>query len=255
MKSIESKIQTLLSIVGVFIGFIIASWFHTQLSNCTKTIKTELLVTSISEKPNETNKQLLFVGVMTADIFLNSRVKAVYETWGQKIPGKIVFFSGANTTRQNKIPLVSLPGVDDVYPPMKKFYVMLKYMYDHYIDDFEWFLRADDDAYVKTDKMETFLRSMNSSKPLYIGQMGKGRVGDFGLLALEDDENFCMGGTGVLMSRETLRLIGPHLGKCVKNLFSKHDDVEISRCIKKYANATCVWSFDVSINFFRLSLF
>lgn len=37
------------------------------------------------------------------------------------------------------------------------------------------------------------------------GQAGKGNTEEFGLLSLEYDENFCMGGPGVILSRETLR--------------------------------------------------
>lgn len=83
--------------------------------------------------------------------------------------------------------------------------MMLHYMYEHYIDRFEWFARADDDVFVRTDKLEQFLRSIDSSKPQFIGQAGRGNSEEFGLLSLEFDENFCMGGPGVIMSRETLR--------------------------------------------------
>lgn len=105
---------------------------------------------------------------------------------------------------------------------------MLHYMYEHFIDKFEWFARADDDVFMRTDKLEKFLRSIDSSKPQFIGkyllfirdefkingslliihkkgQAGRGNNEEFGLLSLEFDENFCMGGPGVIMSRETLR--------------------------------------------------
>lgn len=44
------------------------------------------------------------------------------------------------------------------------------------------------------DKLEEFLRSLNSSKPLYLGQTGLGNVEELGKLGLEPGENFCMGG-------------------------------------------------------------
>lgn len=40
----------------------------------------------------------------------------------------------------------------------------------------------------------------------FAGQAGRGNNEEFGLLSLEYDENFCMGGPGVILSRETLRL-------------------------------------------------
>lgn len=66
--------------------------------------------------------------------------------------------------------MIALRGVDDRYPPQKKSFMMLHYMYEHYIDKFEWFMRADDDVYMRTDRMEKFLRSIDSSKPQFIGK-------------------------------------------------------------------------------------
>lgn len=51
---------------------------------------------------------------------------------------------------------------------------------------------------------KNFLYSINTCS-YYSGQAGKGNSEEFGLLSLEFDENFCMGGPGVILSRETLR--------------------------------------------------
>jgi len=37
-------------------------------------------------------------------------------------------------------------------------------------------MRADDDVYIKTDKLERFLRRLNSSKPVFLGQTGLGNA-------------------------------------------------------------------------------
>lgn len=68
------------------------------------------------------------------------------------------------------LPVVALPGVDDRYPPQKKSFMMLHYMYVHFIDKFEWFLRADDDVFIKPDKLEKFLRRIDSTKKQFIGE-------------------------------------------------------------------------------------
>lgn len=73
---------------------------------------------------------------------------------------------------------------------------MLKFIHDNFIDNFEFFMRADDDVYVDTEKLERFLRSINSSETLFIGQAGVGNKEEFGQLNLKLDENFCMGGPG-----------------------------------------------------------
>lgn len=127
----------------------------------------------IQLQPNNTvytsQRNLLFVGVMTAKNFLKGRAKAVYDTWGKEVPGRIAFFSSAHS-HSAVLPVIALPGVDDRYPPQKKSFMMLYYMYEHFIDKFEWFARTDDDVYINTAKLERLLRSVDSSKPQFIGK-------------------------------------------------------------------------------------
>lgn len=49
--------------------------------------------------------------------------------------------------------------------------MMLHFMYEHFIDKFEWFLRADDDVFIKPDKLEKFLRRVDSTKAQFIGNL------------------------------------------------------------------------------------
>ncbi|XP_076179933.1 chondroitin sulfate synthase [Ptiloglossa arizonensis] len=200
------------------------------------------------ERINSSTTSLVFVGVMTADKYLDTRAKAVYETWGKELPGKIAFFSSESSTVPSNcldLPLVPLPRVDDTYPPQKKSFMMLQYMWNNYGDHFEWFLRADDDVYVRTDRLEKLLRSVDSRRAMYIGQAGRGNSEEFGLLSLEYDENFCMGGPGVILSRETLRRIVPHIKYCLRHLYTTHEDVELGRCVQKYAGIPCTWSYEM----------
>lgn len=93
------------------------------------------------------------------------------------------------------------------------------------IDDFDWFLRADDDLYIRGEQLADLLRSLDSSKyvfllfrslcylynrrfifrPHVLGQAGLGNSAEYGLLALGSTDNYCMGGPGVVLSKETLR--------------------------------------------------
>lgn len=173
-------------------------------------------------------------------------------TWSKTIPGKVEFFSSEGSDTSIPIPIVPLPGVDDSYPPQKKSFMMLKYMHDHYLDKYEWFMRADDDVYIKGDKLENFLRSLNSSEPLFLGQTGLGTTEEMGKLALEPGENFCMGGPGVIMSREVLRRMVPHIGECLREMYTTHEDVEVGRCVRRFAGVQCVWSYEVRMRACRM---
>lgn len=205
-------------------------------------------LTDPHETVDNSKRTLLFAGVMTAQKYLATRAAAVYDTWGRELPGRIAFFSSADSVLpidRLDLPLVRLRGVDDSYPPQKKSFLMLQYMWEHFGDRFEWFLRADDDVYVRADRLARLLRSVDSRRPQFIGQAGRGNQEEFGLLSLEYDENFCMGGPGVIMSRETLARVAPHIKYCLKNLYTTHEDVELGRCVQKFAGIPCTWSYEV----------
>ncbi|XP_060823700.1 chondroitin sulfate synthase 1 [Bombus pascuorum] len=251
-------------ILGLVLGFLIQSYkilsssHHQRLNVYSSSMPGPRMLMKSSarnvpkldddEQINSSSTSLVFVGVMTAGKYLDSRAKAVYETWGKELPGKIAFFSSENSVVPDNcpdLPLVPLPRVDDTYPPQKKSFMMLQYMWNNYGDRFEWFLRADDDVYVRTDRLEKLLRSVNSKRAMYIGQAGRGNSEEFGLLSLEYDENFCMGGPGVILSRETLRRIVPHIKYCLRHLYTTHEDVELGRCVQKYAGIPCTWSYEM----------
>lgn len=77
-----------------------------------------------------------------------------------------------------------------------------------------------------------------------------------------------MGGPGVILSSETLRrgellfakknyyerfhnridlIVAPHIPTCLKNLYSTHEDVEVGRCVQKFAGIPCTWNYEVFI--------
>ncbi|CAM4783732.1 unnamed protein product [Rotaria magnacalcarata] len=203
-------------------------------------------VSSINLPRVSQKKQLILVAIMTSKDFLTTRAPTVMRTWARNVPGQVIFFSSeGSTTNDSNINLVSLPSVTDTYPPQKKSFLMMKYIYDHYLNKFEWFMRVDDDVYIRTDNLERLLRSIDNRKPYYIGQPGMGTKEEFGKLALGENENFCMGGPGIILSRETLARFTPNIKKCLKNFYTSHEDVELGRCVHKYANTSCTWSYEM----------
>lgn len=188
-------------------------------------------------------KKTVFIGVVTAEKLLNTRGKAIYETWG-KLASGITFFSGEGS--KGTLPVVGLPGVDDTYPPQKKVYRMLKYMHDNYIDEYNWFLRADDDVYVRVPQLVQFLNTLDSSKMVYMGQPGMGKPEDLERIQLRANEHYCMGGTGVIYSNTLLRRLAPHLEDCLANVVvSYNEDLEVGRCISRRLDVQCTWSYEV----------
>ncbi|KAJ8937488.1 hypothetical protein NQ314_011878 [Rhamnusium bicolor] len=234
-------------LIGIFTSHLFTSGKLASYDMCLSSERKHITPVQLINEENAraSNKNLLFVGIMTAAKYLDTRAKAVYDTWGREVPGKVMFYSSEHSYSDH-VPLISLPDVDDSYPPQKKSFMMLKHMYDNYVDQYEWFLRADDDVYIRTDRLEELLRSVDSKKTWFIGQTGRGNSEEFGLLSLENDENFCMGGPGVILSRETLKRIAPYVEDCLEHLYTTHEDVELGRCVRRFAGISCTWSYEAS---------
>lgn len=201
-------------------------------------------------------RELIFIGVMTAEKFLETRAAAINQTWGQHVPGRLVFFVGGDVSLSKyahlNMPIVALRHVTDgTYPPQKKSFLMLRYMFNTGLVEgsphFDWYMRVDDDAYVRGDRLEGLLRGLNASQPVYMGQTGLGNKEEYGHLSLGDRDNYCMGGTGMIFSRRLMELVVPRLGECMRELYTMHEDVEIGRCVRRYAGVSCTWAYEVSL--------
>lgn len=163
-------------------------------------------------------KKGLLVGVLTQQEYLATRAKALYETWGKEVD-KLILFVGEDcnvSADLQHLPIVKLQGVpDQVYPPLKKAFAVMKYMYSNHINEFNWFIRADDDMYVCTKKLTDLLGKMNPYEQVYLGRAGAGRKEDLKRLELLPHERYCMGGPGVILSNGAMRGVGPHLDNCL----------------------------------------
>ena len=161
-------------------------------------------------------RKLLLVGVVTAVKYLETRATGIYNTWGREM-SDLYFFASQPDDKNLGLPIITLPGINDTqYPPQRKVYHMLKYMHDHYIDEYDFFMRSDDDVYVKTDLLLELLQSINPAQDIYMGCPGFGRPDDRNRIKLEENEHYCMGGPGVIFSRSALRKLAPHLDSCLE---------------------------------------
>ncbi|KAJ6220918.1 hypothetical protein RDWZM_006730 [Blomia tropicalis] len=217
-----------------------------DVENTLKSIRNQLI-----NATNHSRRHLLLVGVMTAKQFIDSRALSIWKTWARDLDGHVVFFSSSGSRSLDKIPIVALPGVDDSYPPQKKSFLMFKFMNDFFGDRYHFFMRADDDVFVNVGKMKEFLHKLNSTNRIFIGQTGVGNKDEFGQLNLNLHDNFCMGGPGIIMSYTTLSNLASNVEHCLQNLYSTHEDVEIGRCVRKFARTSCTWSYDMQDLFYH----
>ena len=197
------------------------------------------------ENAANTSSKLIFAGIMTTRNNLGTRALAASSTWVQDMHGDVRFFCGmtcndSNATSSVKLTILPLTLKEDTYPPQRKSFMMLRYMYENHLNEYEWFLRADDDLFVNSDKLAAFLSSLNSSKLYFIGSPGFGKKHEKGKLGLSKNKAYCMGGPGIVLSRSTLAVMGPHINYCMNHLYTAHEDTELARCIYKFVNISCI---------------
>lgn len=201
------------------------------------------------------HRDKLLVGILTTEENIDSLVLAINNTWAPLLP-KIIFFTPFSRDvdfyeKYNKVlglPIVQLSDVEDEnFSKTKLSFRMLKYIHDHYINNFEWFMRVEDAMYLKAEKLLELLNSVNSSKDVYIGRPGSFEAN--GLQVGEDlytHEKYCQGGTGVALSRSALMKLVPHLEGCLEDALTEKEDVELGRCLHKNVGLHCTWSYEVN---------
>ncbi|KAK9718038.1 hypothetical protein K7432_005792 [Basidiobolus ranarum] len=176
---------------------------------------------------SSTNTKKAVIFALTTENNLPTRGKAVGETWGQQAkdyqeegiegsPIDVVFATSHDTTPYglSRIPIEDV-GYGDIY---KKTYASFYYLYKYHLNDYKWFMKADDDTFVKIHKLMSHINSplVKPRVPLFVG-----RPMDFG----------CWGGPGYLLNREALSIVGPYLFYCEKN-FPGFEDVEFGNCVE-----------------------
>lgn len=210
------------------------------------------------------HRDKLLVGILTTEENIDSLVLAINNTWAPLLP-KIIFFTPFSRNvefyeKYNKVlglPVVQLADVEDEegFSKTKLSFRMLKYMHEHYINNFEWFMRVEDAMYLKPEKLLELLNSVNSSKDVYIGRPGSYKASEPEVVNgnLYTHERYCQGGTGIALSRSALIKLTPSLDSCFEDALTEQEDVELGRCLYKNVGLQCTWSYEASDLFYHFT--
>nr|KAG5692616.1 hypothetical protein BaRGS_030044 [Batillaria attramentaria] len=102
---------------------------------------------------------------------LNSKVRAVNDTWVKRCDGHVFF---VDTQHHNASSDVIELGVKDGRGHLtEKSVAALAYVYEKYGQDYDWFRKGDDDAYVVVEDLKFLLSHYNPDAPVYLGHLYK----------------------------------------------------------------------------------
>ena len=219
---------------------------------------------------NERTKIFLTIAVLSSYERLFQYLPAMFETWvlTTTIEIEIILFIEENSfdreeffdrlfanLNQRHLPsclfMVKLKHVQNEYPPQRKSFYAMKFLHMFYRDRTAWILRLDDNAYVNIPQLIPWLKSIDHRQALYIGQGGTGRPSG-PAIHFPPGKYFCMGGSGVILSSETLNQLGPWLDQCYQSeTLTIHEDVELGRCILTHLNLSCTNAYDSKLFFYH----
>ncbi|XP_053609624.1 glycoprotein-N-acetylgalactosamine 3-beta-galactosyltransferase 1-like [Plodia interpunctella] len=153
----------------------------------------------------------------------NHMTKAIHikETWGKRCD--ILLF--ISTEEDPRLPTLKLNVTEGRMYLWGKVKAAFQHIYENYIDEAEWFLKADDDTYVIVENLKHFLYDYNTNDPIYFGCKYKTNY---------TKDGYASGGAGYVLSKEAVsRFVNYGLKNdlCVKSMGS--EDVDMSRCLSK----------------------
>ncbi|KRZ32759.1 Glycoprotein-N-acetylgalactosamine 3-beta-galactosyltransferase 1 [Trichinella pseudospiralis] len=167
-------------------------------------------------------KVKVFCLVMTTKENHESKARAVHATWLNRCNG-YMFGSSVDDPVLHAVNLNVPRGRQYLWRKTRKAF---EYIYANLLNDYDWFLKADDDTYVIVENLRLLLSSYDADKPHYFGYMLKYNG--------EPDALYMSGGAGYVLSRKAVELV-------VRDVISKRplldvmfpEDVQMGRCLKQ----------------------
>ncbi|RVE57752.1 hypothetical protein OJAV_G00202270 [Oryzias javanicus] len=178
-------------------------------------------------------RERLFVGVLTSKNTINTLGTAVNRTISHHFD-IVVFFTGL---RNRKVPhgmFVVSHGDERLIWNM---FQTVKYIFEHYINEYDWFYFVQDDAYTEADRIKVLVEHLSMDRELYMG-----RPEEF--IGGETEGKYCYGGFGYLLSRSLLLRLQPFLENCRNDILSSRPDEWLGRCIIDYTSTNCVAEYE-----------
>ncbi|XP_075567101.1 chondroitin sulfate synthase 2 isoform X3 [Pelecanus crispus] len=181
-------------------------------------------------------RQRLFVGVLTSKSTLNTLGVAVNRTLAHRLE-RLVYFTG---TRGRKVPHGMTVVTHSDERPIWNMYQTIRYLLDHYVNDFDWFFLVQDDTYTEAHRISRLVAHLSIDTHLYLGRPEEFIGGD-------TEGRYCYGGFGYLLSRSLLLLLQQHLESCRNDILSARPDEWLGRCIIDYTAINCAEEHELEI--------
>ncbi|OCT95769.1 glycoprotein-N-acetylgalactosamine 3-beta-galactosyltransferase 1-like [Xenopus laevis] len=156
--------------------------------------------------------------IMTAPSNLKTKTIHVKNSWARHC--NVALFMSSTTDKD--FPTIGLKtgeGRDKLY---LKTIRAFNYVHQHYLNEMDWFLKADDDTFVIVENLRWMLSNYTPDQPIYFGRRFKSYF----------KQGYMSGGAGYVLSREALiRFVeGFRFGICTHT--NPTEDVAMGNCMQ-----------------------
>lgn len=191
----------LIYLIGFLIGFLTVSRFSNSTFRPKVSIKViEDFTIDMPQKIENNTTSMMNVKRIRILCFLNTRPsnhknRAVHikVTWAKHCD-KLLF---ASTLTDVNLGAIGLNVTDNHQTTWGKVKQMLKFIHQNYLDEFDWFLKGDDDMFLIAENLRYLLAAHSTDDPIYLG---------YKLNTTLHKRGFFQGGSGYVMSRQTVRI-------------------------------------------------
>jgi hypothetical protein len=139
-----------------------------------------------SENRSHTSSPRVLCLILTTPKNFLTRAKAVNDTWAPRCNRYFFVTEQAQETLTpeqliftKQVPIAPIKNITGGYDHLtQKSTLAFFFAYENYLNDFDWFVKADDDTYLIVDHLKAFLSEQNCSEPVTFGYNFKVRIID-----------------------------------------------------------------------------
>jgi len=201
------------------------------------------------------SRRALFVAILTTDKNLLSQTYAVQSTWANEYDN-VTFFVGQNSDISRAPHFMNIIKLHDGRNDMSGqqtrnllLFHVIKYIDDHLLQHFRWFMIVGDSTYVRTEQVEVLVNNYDDSYNIYLGRPNRHFDKKEEDMLYNANSHYCLLDSGILISRGLVRRLSPHLKSCIEidgTVLSYGGDWELGNCIQKHLDVKCTQAAEVS---------
>ncbi|KMY96739.1 glycoprotein-N-acetylgalactosamine 3-beta-galactosyltransferase 1 isoform X2 [Drosophila simulans] len=149
-----------------------------------------------------------------------TKAALVNRTWGARC-NKLIFMSSQTDPNLNILQINKSESRKNLYAKVR---TGMAYVHEHYLNEYDWFLKADDDTYIVMENLRLFLYPYDPESSVYFGCRFKAYF----------SQGYMSGGGGYVLSRDALRRLNLFAlnSTTICKLNGEPEDVQIGHCLQ-----------------------